>query len=113
GPDVDPAEGSATFGLFLKDVVREITQKTGQKCTAVRRILVPADRIDAVQDALIARLGAIVTGNPAEAGVTMGPVATAQQLRDAEEGVAELARTARIVHGSGRRSGATGFFFPP
>ncbi|MES1210846.1 MAG: aldehyde dehydrogenase family protein, partial [Acidobacteriota bacterium] len=110
-PDV--ADGSATFGLFVKDVVREMTQKTGQKCTAVRRILVPADRIDAVQDALIARLGSIVTGNPAEAGVTMGPVATAQQLRDAEEGVAELARTARIVHGSGKRSGTQGFFFPP
>ncbi|HKH46828.1 MAG TPA: 3,4-dehydroadipyl-CoA semialdehyde dehydrogenase [Thermoanaerobaculia bacterium] len=113
GPDVDPVEGSATFGLFLKDVVREITQKTGQKCTAVRRILVPSDRIAAVQDALISRLGAVVTGNPADAGVTMGPLATAQQLRDAEEGVAELARTARIVHGSGKRSGAKGFFFAP
>ena len=119
GPDVDPTEGSATFGLFLKDVVREITQKTGQKCTAVRRILVPADRIDVVQDALISRLGAVVTGNPAEPGVSMGPVATAQQLRDAEEGVAELARTARLVHGTGRRidgAGAPagkGFFFGP
>jgi oxepin-CoA hydrolase/3-oxo-5,6-dehydrosuberyl-CoA semialdehyde dehydrogenase len=119
GPDVDPVEGSATFGLFLKDVVREMTQKTGQKCTAVRRILVPSDRIDAVQDALISRLGSVVTGNPGEAGVTMGPVATAQQLRDAEEGVAELSRTARLVHGTGKRIDGTGapagkgFFFEP
>jgi len=119
GPDVDPGEGSATFGLFLKDVVREITQKAGQKCTAVRRILAPADRIGAVQDALISRLGAVVTGNPADAAVTMGPVATEQQLRDAEEGVAELARTARLVHGTGKRidgmgtPAGKGFFFGP
>ncbi len=119
GPDVEPEEGSAAFGLFLKDVVREITQKAGQKCTAVRRILAPAGRIGAVQDALISRLGAVVTGNPAEAGVTMGPLATEQQLRDAEEGVAELARTARPVHGTGKRIDGTGapdgkgFFFGP
>lgn len=119
GPDVDPASGSATFALFLKDVLREMTQKTGQKCTAVRRVLVPSDRIDAVQDALISGLGAVVTGNPAEAGVGMGPLATEQQLRDAEEGVAELARTARLVHGSGKRIAGTGapegkgFFFEP
>src|SRR5437764_909664 len=93
GPDV--TDGSPAFDLFLRDVVREITQKSGQKCTAVRRILAPASRIAAVQEALAGRLGAVVTGNPAEPGVTMGPLATAQQLRDAEAGVAELAKTAR------------------
>src|SRR4029077_15481127 len=62
-PDVDVKDGSATFGLFLKDVVREMTQKTGQKCTAVRRILVPAKRVDAVQKALIAKLSEVVVGN--------------------------------------------------
>jgi len=117
GPDV--ADGSLAHGLFLRDVVREITQKTGQKCTAVRRILVPAHRLDAVQEALIAKLGAVVTGNPAHEGVTMGPVATANQLRDAEQGVAELSHAARIVHGTGERiDGAgspagKGFFFGP
>ena len=55
GPDVQ--DGSATFDLFLKDVVREMTQKTGQKCTAMRRILVPPRAaLDAVQDALIGKL---------------------------------------------------------
>jgi len=117
GPDV--TDGSPAFDLFLRDVVREITQKSGQKCTAVRRILAPASRIAAVQEALAGRLGAVVTGNPAEPGVTMGPLATAQQLRDAEAGVAELAKTARAVLGSGRRSDGAGsppgkgFFFPP
>jgi oxepin-CoA hydrolase/3-oxo-5,6-dehydrosuberyl-CoA semialdehyde dehydrogenase len=117
GPDV--ADGSPAHGLFLKDVVREITQKTGQKCTAVRRVFVPEHRLAAVQEALIGKLGAVVTGNPSAEGVTMGPLATAQQLRDAEEGVAELARAARLVHGTGKRIDGTGspegkgFFFAP
>jgi 3,4-dehydroadipyl-CoA semialdehyde dehydrogenase len=117
GPDV--ADGSPAHDLFLRDVVREITQKAGQKCTAVRRILAPAGRMDAVEDALLARLDTVVTGNPAAEGVTMGPVATAQQLEDAVEGVAELGRNARLVLGTGQRidgAGApagTGFFFAP
>src|SRR6185312_12504389 len=105
-PDV--ADGSATFGLFLKDVVREMTQKTGQKCTAVRRILVPADRMDAVQGALIAKLSEVVVGNPADPTVKMGPVATAQQLKDTLSGIGELARSARLVHGTGQRVNGTG-----
>lgn len=117
GPDV--ADGSATWGLFVKDVVREMTQKTGQKCTAVRRILVPAGRMDAVQEALAGRLSQVVVGNPADPSVRMGPVATAQQLKDAEEGIAELSRGARIVHGTGQRTNGAGapegkgFFLQP
>src|SRR5262249_44974855 len=102
GPDV--ALGTPAGDLFLKDVTREITQKAGQKCTAVRRILVPAEKLDAVQEALAERLAAVVTGNPEDPAVRMGPLATAQQLRDAEQGVAELARSVRIVVGSGRRT---------
>jgi 3,4-dehydroadipyl-CoA semialdehyde dehydrogenase len=119
GSDVAPEEGSATFGLFLKDVVREMTQKTGQKCTAVRRILVPRDRVDAVQEALVQRLSQVVVGKPADGSVTMGPLSTAQQLRDAEEGIAELGEGARLVHGTGRRTDGAGapsgkgFFLQP
>jgi oxepin-CoA hydrolase/3-oxo-5,6-dehydrosuberyl-CoA semialdehyde dehydrogenase len=115
----DVAEGSATWNLFVKDVRREMTQKAGQKCTAVRRIFVPSDRIDALEAALAGQLARVVTGNPADPSVTMGPLATAQQLKDAEQGVAELARTARIVHGNGQRADGLGaepgkgFFFPP
>ncbi len=115
----DAGAAGPTFELFLKDVVREMTQKSGQKCTAVRRILVPAAAADAAQEALVARLGAVVTGNPADASVTMGPLATARQLADAEAGVAKLARAARLVHGTGRRADGPGspegkgYFFPP
>jgi oxepin-CoA hydrolase/3-oxo-5,6-dehydrosuberyl-CoA semialdehyde dehydrogenase len=117
GPDVH--EGSATFGLFLKDVVREMTQKSGQKCTAVRRILVPAVRMEAVRDALIGRLSEVVVGNPADPAVTMGPLATAQQLEDSLRGIGELRQAARLVHGSGERAegagapAGKGFFVAP
>ncbi|HEV8583043.1 MAG TPA: 3,4-dehydroadipyl-CoA semialdehyde dehydrogenase [Thermoanaerobaculia bacterium] len=106
GPDVE--EGSATFGLFLKDVVREMTQKSGQKCTAVRRILVPAARVEGVREALVSRLSEVVVGNPADPAVKMGPLATAQQLEDTLRGIGELQETARIVHGTGQRADGAG-----
>lgn len=118
GPDVEPAEGAPTFELFLRDVVREMTQKSGQKCTAVRRVIVPRARLGAVRDALIGRLEGVVTGDPEDPEVTMGPVATADQLADAEEGVASLRAGARVVLGGGRCDGkgvapGRGYFFPP
>ncbi len=114
-----PGAAGATFELFLRDVVREMTQKSGQKCTAVRRILVPAERTDEVEAALAARLAEVVTGDPADASVTMGPLATADQLADSIAGVAELAAVARLVHGAGRRTDGAGapagrgFFLAP
>ena len=116
-PDVEP--GGELWGLFIKDVVREITQKTGQKCTAVRRIFVPQDMLDAVQEALAERLGDVVTGNPTDGSVTMGPVATAQQLEDTIAGTAELAAEAEIVVGTGQRvegvgaESGKGYYFAP
>jgi oxepin-CoA hydrolase/3-oxo-5,6-dehydrosuberyl-CoA semialdehyde dehydrogenase len=112
-------EGGATWELCLRDVVREMTQKTGQKCTAVRRILAPSDAADRVAEALAERLGRVVTGNPADGSVTMGPLATAQQLQDTLDGVAALRRSARIVHGTGDRADGVGspagkgYFFAP
>jgi 3,4-dehydroadipyl-CoA semialdehyde dehydrogenase len=117
GPDV--AVGSATFDLFIKEVAREMTQKAGQKCTAVRRILVPKARLEEVSEALAARLSRVVTGNPADESVRMGPLATAQQLADAISGVAELRRSTTLVHGTGERidgvgsPAGKGFFFAP
>ncbi len=117
GPDA--AAGSPTFDLFVKDVAREMTQKTGQKCTAVRRILVPADRADEVQQALTARLDKVVVGNPADPSVRMGPLATANQLEDALRGIAELEKGARVVYGGAKRTDGAGapegkgFFLPP
>jgi len=97
GPDVEA--GSETYELFLKDVLRDMTQKAGQKCTAIRRVLAPAAVADRVRDDLADRLSAIVVGNPAHEGVRMGPVATAQQHRDVREGIDLLARDGRLVFG--------------
>ncbi|MDQ1348601.1 MAG: 3,4-dehydroadipyl-CoA semialdehyde dehydrogenase [Acidobacteriota bacterium] len=105
-PDVPP--GSPTFDRFIADVVREITQKAGQKCTAVRRILAPKEIEEQVTEALVARLATVVTGDPADPRVTMGPVAHGGQLRDALDGIAELLATAQLVHGSGGRAAGVG-----
>ncbi len=116
-PDVEP--GSETWRLFLRDVVREMTQKTGQKCTAVRRIIVPGEAADQVQEQIAGLLGEVVVGNPVEASVTMGPLATADQLRDAIEGVGKLRQAAELVHGTGERVDGVGaepgrgYFFAP
>ena len=98
GADVE--EGSDVWNLFVSDVVREMQQKTGQKCTAIRRIYVPRSKVDAVLEALRERLAAIKVGDPTRDEVTMGPVATAQQIRDVREGVKSLESCAKIVFGS-------------
>lgn len=100
GPDVDLA--SETGALFIADIVRDMTQKTGQKCTAIRRVLVPAGTEPAIFDLLRERLGGIVVGDPANETVRMGPLATAQQLRDVREGIARLAgETEEVFGGTG------------
>ncbi len=97
GPDVSP--GTETWNLFLADVVRDMTQKTGQKCTAIRRVLVPHDRMDEVAQALVERLAAIAVGDPSRDDVRMGPLATAQQARDVRAGIARLAAATTSVFG--------------
>jgi len=96
-PDVELT--SETGALFLVDVVRDMTQKTGQKCTAIRRVLVPADRMAEVGDALRERLARIAVGDPAHDGVTMGPLATAPQRDDVRAGIARLAAETEAIHG--------------
>ncbi|HET8647921.1 MAG TPA: 3,4-dehydroadipyl-CoA semialdehyde dehydrogenase, partial [Vicinamibacteria bacterium] len=97
GPDAEP--GSETYDFYLKDVVRDMTQKAGQKCTAIRRVLVPEGRADRVRDDLIDRLQAVTVGNPAHEGVRMGPVATSSQRDDVRAGIDLLARDGRLVFG--------------
>ena len=108
------------FGVFIKDVAREMTQKAGQKCTAVRRIFVPQDQLDTVQHDLVVRLRKVVTGNPADDSVRMGPLSTAQQLSDAEHGVDELEGDGAVkIYGKGKRIDGVGsepgqgYFFGP
>ncbi len=97
GPDVQP--GSPTWDLFVQDVVRDMTQKAGQKCTAVRRIFVAGNQLAAAQEALVDRLSQVRVGDPARAEVTMGPVSTADQLRDVRAGIARLAAEAQPLFG--------------
>jgi oxepin-CoA hydrolase/3-oxo-5,6-dehydrosuberyl-CoA semialdehyde dehydrogenase len=97
GPDVDLT--SETGALFLAEVARDMTQKTGQKCTAIRRVLVPAGRLDDVCAALKERIASIAVGDPSREDVRMGPVATAQQLADVRAGIARLAAATEAVHG--------------
>ena len=111
GPDVE--SGSETLSLFYADVLREMTQKSGQKCTAVRRIFVPADRLDEVRDEMISRLADVVVGDPASADTAVGPLTTPRQLEDAISGVRKLSTEAKIVFGTGERVGDKGCFFGP
>ena len=97
GPDAKP--DTPEFDLFVKEVVKEMTVKAGQKCTAIRRAMVPANLIDDVQKAIAARLDKTVIGDPRLEGVRMGALASQDQLRDVRAKVAELAQVARVVYG--------------
>ncbi len=94
-PDVTPDDPE--FDLFVKEVAREMTAKAGQKCTAVRRIIVPEDRVDALGERLRQRLSKIVVGNPRVDGVRMGALASMDQHRDVSERVEMLARGNEVV----------------
>ena len=91
--------GSAAFEAFVREVVREMTVKAGQKCTAIRRILAPAQVADAVADALAAKLKGTKVGDPRAADTRMGPVVTRAQQAAAFEGIRRLASEAAIVCG--------------
>ena len=97
GPDAGP--GSPELDLFVEEVVREMTVKAGQKCTAIRRCFVPREHMGAVQEAIVARLAKVKVGDPSVEGVTMGALVSERQRKDVRQAVAELAREARIVFG--------------
>ena len=92
--------GTAEFDLFIKEVSKEITVKAGQKCTAVRRILVPESLIDEVQSALSKRLASTTIGDPSLEGVRMGALATKLQVERVRENANLLAKSQEIVFGS-------------
>ncbi len=98
GPDAAP--GTPEFDLFVKEVVREMTTKAGQKCTAVRRTLVPAGMEEAVVAALTARLAKTTVGDPAVEGVRMGPLASRGQVRDVGAAAARLRAAGEVVFGA-------------
>ena len=97
GPDAGP--GTPEFDLFVREVAREMTSKAGQKCTAIRRVMVPAAHIDAVQDALALRLAGATPGLPAAEGTRMGPLASLDQREEVRARIRELQAVAHIVAG--------------
>ena len=97
GPDAGP--GAPEFDLFVREVAREMTAKTGQKCTAIRRVIAPRAQCDALVAALSERLGRVAVGNPADAAVRMGPLASLGQREEVRARVAELTAEAEIVVG--------------
>jgi oxepin-CoA hydrolase/3-oxo-5,6-dehydrosuberyl-CoA semialdehyde dehydrogenase len=97
GPDA--IAGTPEFDLFVKEVAREITTKAGQRCTCIRRALVPESTVDDVIAALQARLARVVVGNPRNETVTMGALVSLHQRDEVREALRALARATRIVSG--------------
>jgi len=91
--------GTPEFDLFIKETVKEITIKAGQKCTAVRRIIVPEDLINEVEKAVAGRLATTKIGDPSQEGVRMGALATRLQVDRVRENVELLHQTNEIVYG--------------
>ena len=116
-PDVNPDDEE--FELFIREVAREMTVKAGQKCTAIRRAIVPRAHIDTVATRLRARLAQVVVGDPALAGVHMGALASRAQQADVADKLALLSQGQEVVLGA--RDGfaprgdgvADGAFFAP
>lgn len=92
------APGSEAFNLLVREVVREMTVKSGQKCTAIRRILVPAAVYDAAAEAIGAKLAGISVGNPRNDSVRMGALVSRAQLATVREGLATLQAHAQVLH---------------
>jgi len=117
GPDVTPDDEE--FDLFVKELTREMTTKAGQKCTAIRRAIVPRQHVDALAERLRARLSKLVIGDPALENVRMGPLASKAQQHDVAERLALLAAGNEVIFGE--RDGfhpqgegvADGAFFAP
>ncbi len=106
GEDIEP--GTDSFDIFIKEVHREMTVKAGQKCTAIRRVIVPENKIDAVQEALSQRLAKTIIGDPREENVRMGALAGKEQVEEVKGKIKELAADAEMVYGDGEMVEITG-----
>ena len=101
GPDA--AAGTPEFDLYVKEMSREITTKAGQRCTCIRRALVPESMVDDVISGIRARLDKVVVGNPRNDTVTMGSLVSLRQRDEVRAAVAELGRAAETVYGNPMR----------
>jgi len=96
----DAVPGSPEFNLFIKEVRKEMTVKAGQKCTAIRRILVPENLVEDVQIALSAALDKVTIGDPRLQEVRMGALVDKKQCESVKEQIQKISKTANIVYGS-------------
>jgi oxepin-CoA hydrolase / 3-oxo-5,6-dehydrosuberyl-CoA semialdehyde dehydrogenase len=118
GPAAAP--GTAEFDLYVKEVAREMTTKAGQRCTAIRRALVPSGLVDDVVSALSDRLAKVVIGDPRREEVRMGPLVSRDQRDEVQRAVTTLAEGAEIAIGGpdgkfeplGDEAGAGAFLAP-
>lgn len=112
GEDVTPEQPE--FALFIREIVREMTAKAGQKCTAIRRIIVPQAQLENVTQALKAKLEKIQPGDPAQEGVKMGALVSLEQRDDVQNKVDHLiAAGCLVVVGGKADTTRAGAFFPP
>lgn len=114
GPDALP--GTPEFDLFAKEVQREMTAKAGQKCTAIRRIMVPEAQVDAIVDAISARLAKVTIGDPRKEDTMMGALVSNSQKIDVLEKAILIGAEAEHVFGDPETfsmADSTGAFLPP
>ncbi len=97
-PDATPE--TPEFDYYVKEVVKEMTVKSGQKCTAIRRAIVPAELLDPVSEAICARLTKVTVGDPANEQVRMGALASKAQQQEVRERVSQLRKTSELVFGN-------------
>jgi 3,4-dehydroadipyl-CoA semialdehyde dehydrogenase len=97
GPDAAP--DTEVFNLLVKEVIREMTLKAGQKCTAIRRVIVPRPFLKEIGDALSTRLSAVKVGNPRNPEVQMGPVVNKAQQTSCLDGLSRLKQECAVVFG--------------
>jgi oxepin-CoA hydrolase/3-oxo-5,6-dehydrosuberyl-CoA semialdehyde dehydrogenase len=117
GPDAVP--GTEEFDLFVKEVAKEMTVKAGQKCTAIRRTLVPESVVESLMKALTKRLDGVTLGDPSVEGVRMGPLAGRPQVGEVRKSVDAIRRATELVYGNpddfavaGGADRERGAFFP-
>lgn len=96
----DAVPGSPEFNLFIKEVRKEMTVKCGQKCTAIRRIIVPENLVEDVQIALGKALDKVTIGDPRLKEVRMGSLVSKEQVQEVKNSVADIAKHAQIVYGN-------------
>ena len=109
--------GDEEFELFIREVAREMTVKAGQKCTAIRRVIVPKNKVEAVSQALSQRLAKVTLGDPVREEVRMGPLVSAEQRGEVQRSVERLGRSCEVVYEGGLEllggDPEKGGFYPP